>query len=296
MAAEHRDPGDTEAVDDLAPRRPYTIDTLIQIMAALRDPEMGCPWDKQQTFESIAPYTVEEAYEVADAISRGDLADLRDELGDLLLQVVYHARIAEEAGAFGFADVAASISDKMVRRHPHVFGTADERSAGAEPGFWERIKADEKAAKLAERQKLGGAVLTCDSLLDDVPVNLPALSQALKLQNKAARVGFDWPSLSPVLAKMREELGELDEAIARGETDEVRDEFGDLLFVMANVARHLEIDPEAALSLTNAKFRRRFGRVEALLRASGRDPDEATLEEMDALWDRAKAEERGAGD
>ena len=278
--------------DTLAPPRPYTLETLLTIMAALRDPKTGCPWDQVQTFETIAPYTVEEAYEVGDAIARGDLADLKDELGDLLLQVVYHARIAEEADAFDFDDVAAAVSEKMVRRHPHVFGTAMQRREGAAPGFWERIKATERTEKQAERQRLGVATSEHRSLLEDVPRTLPPLTQAVKLQKQAARVGFDWPSLEPVMAKMREELAEFDAAGATGDRQAMRDEFGDLLFVMANVARHLKIEPEAALSQTNAKFRRRFERVEQLLRDAGRDPDHASLEEMDALWDQAKFEEK----
>jgi len=280
--------------DDLAPDKPYTLETLLTIMTALRHPETGCPWDQVQTFETIAPYTIEEAYEVADAIERGDLADLKDELGDLLLQVVYHAEIAKERGAFAFDDVAAGVSAKMVRRHPHVFGTLAERQQGAAPGFWERIKGEERAAKALERARLGIQPSAQEkSLLDDVARNLAPLTQAVKLQKTAARVGFDWPSLGPVMAKMREELAELDEAAASGDEAAMRDEFGDLLFVMANVARHLKIDPEAALAQTNAKFRRRFGRIEALLQAAGRTPDDASLAEMDGLWERAKLEERG---
>lgn len=269
-----------------------SIDALLEIMAALRHPDTGCPWDKVQTFETIAPYTIEEAYEVGDAIARGDLADLKDELGDLLLQVVYHARIAEEAGAFTFAEVVGAISEKMVRRHPHVFGTDEERAAGAAPGFWERIKAEERAAKAAERQRLRQPAAGTGRHLDDVPSNLPALMQAVKLQKHAGRVGFDWPSLGPVMAKMREELGEVDEAIESGDVDSVREEFGDLLFVMANVARHLKIDPEAALAATNAKFRRRFARIEDGLDECGRTLEDATLEDMDALWNQAKLDER----
>lgn len=273
------------------PSPPYTLDKLLAIMVALRDPETGCPWDQVQTFETIAPYTIEEAYEVGDAIARGDLADLKDELGDLLLQVVYHARIAEEAGAFDFGDVVTGVAEKMVRRHPHVFGTAEERREGAAPGFWERIKAGERADKQAERERLGIAVSQVRSLLDDVPRNMPPLTQAVKLQKKAARVGFDWPSLAPVMAKMREELAEFDEAASREDHPAMQAEFGDLLFVMANVARHLKIEPEAALSATNLKFRSRFERIEALLRDAGRDPGDASLEELDALWDQAKREE-----
>lgn len=273
------------------------IERLLAIMAALRDPATGCPWDQKQTFETIAPYTIEEAYEVGDAIERGDLADLKDELGDLLLQVVYHARMAEESGAFAFDDVVAAISDKMVRRHPHVFGSKAERAAGAAPGFWERIKAEEKAGRVVERARFGAkpADDTCEaSLLDDVARNLPPLLQAVKLQKKAASVGFDWPSLLSVLAKMREELAEMESALASCNRDAVAAEFGDLLFVMANVARHLKVAPEEALAGTNAKFRRRFHRIETLLREQGRSLGSATLEEMDALWDRAKAEEKAS--
>jgi MazG family protein len=270
------------------------IDDLLAVMAALRTPGTGCPWDLAQTFKTIAPYTIEEAYEVADAIETGDWPALKDELGDLLLQVVYHARMAEEEGAFAFPDVAQAITAKMIRRHPHVFGTEVERAAGAAPGFWERIKAKEKTP-------------AADSgLLDDVPVALPALTRALKLQDKAARVGFDWPSLAPVFDKLKEELAELERAVAAGVADAgqsesreernraaIEEEFGDLLFVVANVARHLKIDPEGALRAANQKFIRRFGRIEQLLAADGRAPEQSNLAEMDRLWDQAKAEERG---
>ena len=306
---------------------------LLEIMAALRTPGTGCPWDLAQTFATIAPYTIEEAYEVADAIERGDLADLKDELGDLLLQVVYHSRIAQEQGAFAFDDVADAIARKMIRRHPHVFGSEQERAAGAAPGFWQQLKAQEKAEKAAERGALvsgsdpagltpgsgqsTGLSLTRDtlhgvrpagsdperkypSLLDDTPLNLPALTRAIKLQDKAARVGFDWPSLAPVFDKMREELAELEEVAgpsgAASLTSENRlaaqEEFGDLLFVMANVARHLTIDPEAALRSANAKFTRRFQHIEMRLAGNGSSPGQSTLEDMDALWDEAKAIER----
>ncbi len=224
-----------------------SIADLLSVMAALRTPGTGCPWDLEQTFKSIAPYTIEEAYEVADAIERQDLADLKEELGDLLLQVAYHARMAEEQGAFAFADVADAITAKMIRRHPHVFGTEAERAAGAAPGFWERIKAGEKAAD-PRREGL--------SVLAEVPAGLAALTRAVKLQNKAAKVGFDWPSLAPVLDKLKEELAELEEAIADKDARDqakTQEEFGDLLFVVANVARHLEIDPEAALRAANEK-------------------------------------------
>ncbi len=275
------------------------IARLIEIMAALRTPVTGCPWDLEQTFATIAPYTIEEAYEVADAIHRGNLHDLRDELGDLLLQVVYHARMAEEQDAFAFGDVVEAVTTKMIRRHPHVFGTEEEREAGAEPGFWARIKAEEKAAKASSEPEAR------ESLLADVPSALPALTRAVKLQDKAARVGFDWPSLAPVFDKMREELAELEDEAApadpRGanpdrspeKTAKIAEEFGDLLFVMANVARHLQLDPETALRAANDKFVRRFQHIEQRLAEQDRSPEGATLAEMDALWDEAKARERG---
>ena len=262
------------------------ISRLIEIMAALRDPDAGCPWDQQQTFATIAPYTIEEAYEVADAIARSDLDHLKDELGDLLLQVVYHARMAEEQGAFAFGDVVQAVTTKMIRRHPHVFGTDAERAAGVTAGFWERAK----AAETAGAQQRG--------VLDDLPVTLPALTRAIKLQNKAAKVGFDWPSLGPVFAKLEEEIAELHDAIAKngGKTSEsnsdIEEEFGDLLFVVANVARHLKLDPEAALRAANEKFARRFRYIEQQLAAQGRTPAQSDLAEMDALWDAAKAAER----
>ncbi|HWK34447.1 MAG TPA: nucleoside triphosphate pyrophosphohydrolase [Hyphomicrobium sp.] len=264
---------------------------LIEIMAALRDPDTGCPWDQEQTFASIAPYTIEEAYEVADAIARGNLVELKDELGDLLLQVVYHARMAEEQGAFAFGDVVEAVTAKMIRRHPHVFGNDEERAAGAEPGFWDRVKKQEKSA--AGRDAPAG-------VLDDVPVTLPALTRAIKLQNKAAKVGFDWPSLAPVFAKLHEEVGELETAISdtaqqTASSDgraEIEEEFGDLLFVMANVARHLDIDPETALRAANGKFVRRFRYIEARLAEQGSSPEGSTLSEMDELWNAAKAAEK----
>jgi MazG family protein len=263
-----------------------SIDDLLAVMAALRTPGTGCPWDLEQSFATIAPYTIEEAYEVADAIERGDLTHLREELGDLLLQVVYHARMAEEEGAFAFADVADAITSKMVRRHPHVFGTPEQRAAGITPGFWERIKAEERA---------NGETESAPSVLDGVPAGLPALTRAVKLQDKAARVRFDWPSLAPVLDKLKEELGELEEAIANAgagpDRAGIEEEFGDLLFVVANVARHLKIDPEAALRAANRKFTRRFHAIERKLAAAGRTPGQSTLAELDRLWDQAKAEE-----
>jgi MazG family protein len=265
-----------------------SIVDLLTVMAALRTPGTGCPWDLEQTFGTIAPNTIEEAYEVADAVERGDLGHLKEELGDLLLQVVYHSRMAEEQGAFAFHDVVAAVTTKMVRRHPHVFGTQEQRAAGVKPGFWERIKAEEKAHGEGE---------PAPSVLEGVPVGLPALTRALKLQSKAARVGFDWPSLEPVLDKVKEELAELEAEIATAgqawSQAKVEEEFGDLLFVIANVARHLKIDPEAALRSANGKFARRFHAIEEKLAALGHAPAQSTLAEMDALWNEAKAEEKG---
>lgn len=273
------------------PSRPKHMDGLLEIMAALRTPVTGCPWDLEQSFETIAPYTIEEAYEVADAIERADMDDLKDELGDLLLQVVYHSRMAEEAGRFDFWDVVTSISDKMVRRHPHVFGSEEVKSSTELDGLWDRIKADEKA-----KRRAAGRVGKSSSVLDGVPTALPSMTRAVKLQDKAAKVGFDWPGLEPVFAKAREELGELETAIADAarngtDKDEIIAEYGDFVFVVANVARHLGIDPEAAVRATNAKFVRRFSRIEALLAEDGRTPIESDLEEMDRLWDQAKSEE-----
>jgi MazG family protein len=267
-----------------APAKHYGLDDLLAVMARLRDKDTGCPWDVEQSFATIAPYTIEEAYEVADAIAREDLDALKEELGDLLLQVVYHAQMASEDRRFDFADVADAITRKMIRRHPHVFGGAD-RDAFLTDGTWQRIKAEEQAER-------GKAVP--GSQLDDVPLALPALSRAVKLQKRAAEVGFDWPALAPVLAKADEEIAELKAAIAESdgrETTRVAEEFGDLLFVMANIARHLKIDPEAALRGANDKFVRRFRSIEATLAKDGRKPEDASLEEMDHLWDQAKAAE-----
>ena len=257
-----------------------SIDRLLEIMARLRDPVSGCPWDKEQTFATIAPYTSEEAYEVADAIQRGDTGDLKDELGDLLLQVVFHSRIAEEAGKFTFEDVAKSIADKMIRRHPHVFGDHAYDSAEAQTEGWEAIKAAERA----EKRQAG--------VLADVPVGLPALLRAVKLTKRAARVGFDWPDASAVIEKLQEEVAELEAEIASGDRDKAHEELGDLLFVCANLARKLGADPEDALRSANAKFIRRFGYIEARLNMDGRSPDQATLEEMEAIWTEAKRAER----
>jgi ATP diphosphatase len=262
---------------------PRDIRTLLAIMRDLRDPATGCPWDLEQSFDTIAPYTIEEAYEVADAIARQDLDELRQELGDLLLQVVYHSQMAEELGRFGFADVVEGITRKMVRRHPHVFGSQAERSMPPPKGFWE-------AEKAKERAQAGSAP---KGVLDGVPVALPALSRAVKLQSKAARVGFDWPSSDEVLTKIAEECRELRDAAHGSEADaHTVEEYGDLLFAMANLARHLGIDPEAALRGANAKFERRFRHIEKELEARGRTPAQSDLAEMDGLWNDAKAKER----
>lgn len=254
------------------------VPRLLAIMRALRDPASGCPWDIAQDFASIAPYTIEEAHEVADVIARAAWGELPGELGDLLLQVVYHARMAEEAGMFAFADVARAIADKMVARHPHVFGTESrDKTPAQQTGDWERLKAAERGPA---------------RVLDGVALGLPALTRAVKLQKRAARVGFDWPSTDEVVAKIAEEAAELAEARRDLAPAEVEEEFGDLLFVMANLARHLQVDPEAALRRANAKFTRRFGRIEDWLAEAGRAPHQSDLAEMDSLWNRAKAEEK----
>jgi ATP diphosphatase len=263
------------------------ISGLLEIMAALRTPQTGCPWDLEQDFATIAPYTIEEAYEVADAIARGDLADLRDELGDLLLQVVFHARMAQEQGAFAFGDVVEAITEKMLRRHPHVFGDADARRPDAVKGLWERIKAEEKAARAAQK----GATAP-DGALAGVPTALPAMIRAQKLQTKAGQVGFDWNDPHAVLAKIREETEEIANALARGDRAAAGQEVGDLLFAAVNLARHLDQDAEGLLRGTNRKFERRFGAIESALARQGRSPNQASLQEMDALWDAAKEEER----
>lgn len=264
------------------------IDRLIEIMARLRAPDGGCPWDLEQTFATIAPYTIEEAYEVADAIERDALEELPDELGDLLLQVVFHAQMAREADLFDFADVANRISDKMVRRHPHVFGENEAATPTAVKANWEDIKAAEKVQ----------SGRNAASVLDDVPTALPALVRAEKLQKRAARVGFDWPNAVDVLDKIEEEIGELREAMASaasdrsGRTDEISGEIGDLLFALVNLARRLDIDAETALRAANAKFTARFQFIEKTLADADRAPDDATLAEMDLLWAQAKARER----
>ena len=265
------------------------ISRLIEIMAALRTPVTGCPWDLEQDFSTIAPYTLEEAYEVADAIQRGDLDDLREELGDLLLQVVFHARMAEEEGAFAFDDVVEAITTKMIRRHPHVFGDEDARSAGMAKGAWDRIKAEEKAERRARRLAAGrDPEEHGKGFLDGVPVAHTGLTRALKLQEKAAKVGFDWKEAKPVLDKIEEEIGELRQAIEAGERREIADEYGDLLFALVNLGRHLKLDPETALRGTNEKFRTRFHAVEKALANQGRGLEGASLEEMEALWQQAK--------
>lgn len=267
------------------------IARLIEIMAALRHPETGCPWDVEQDFRTIAPYTIEEAFEVADAIERGDVEDLRDELGDLLLQVVYHARLAEEEGSFDFGAVVEAITTKMIRRHPHVFGEAEARSARSAKGQWERIKAEEKADKAA-RKAARGIAPAPGGLLADVPGAMPALASAVKLQAKAGTVGFDWNDTRAVIAKIREELDEIEAEIGRDPPDAARteDELGDVLFAVANLARHLRLDPETALRGANQKFRRRFAFIETTLAAEGRTPRDASLDEMEAIWQRAKTE------
>jgi len=266
------------------------ISRLIEIMAQLRTPVTGCPWDLEQNFATIAPYTIEEAYEVADAIARGDLDDLREELGDLLLQVAYHARMAEEQDAFAFGDVVEAITSKMIRRHPHVFADKDGniQPAGVKSA-WERIKAEEKAERAARRPALESAH---KSLLSGVKAGQPALVRAMELQRKASTVGFDWNDPRAVLAKIREEADEIEAALDQGGADKLSDETGDLLFALVNLARHVGADPETALRGTNAKFERRFAYIERALAAQGRALEAATLDEMDALWNEAKEEEK----
>lgn len=274
MALPHSD----DISDQLVRNPQGGMPRLLEIMRRLRDPKTGCPWDIEQTFSSIAPYTLEEAHEVGDAIERQAWDELPGELGDLLFQVVFHAQMARDAGMFGFDDVVKAIADKMVARHPHVFGDESrDKTPEQQTVDWEKIKADERGAA---------------RVLDGVALGLPALTRAVKLQKRAARVGFDWPSTDEVVAKIVEEAGELVEARAELTQDEVTEEFGDLLFVMANLARHLQVDPEAALRAANTKFTRRFGRIEDWLRDAGKAPADSDLAEMDALWNRAKAEEK----
>jgi ATP diphosphatase len=268
------------------------IARLIEIMAMLRTPGTGCPWDLAQNFATIAPHSIEEAYEVADAIERGDFDDLKDELGDLLLQVVFHARMAEEAGLFAFGDVVHAITSKLVRRHPHVFGDAGGLDTKAVNAQWDQIKAQEKAERAerraadpnAGRERSAGA-------LAGVPVGLPALTRALKLQDKAGKVGFDWNDPLAVLAKIREETEEIAAELEAGKAEAAKAEVGDLLFAVVNLARHLDADPEAVLRATNAKFERRFGHIEDTLAAAGKTPAQSTLAEMDELWNEAKRRE-----
>jgi len=268
---------------------PRDISRLIEIMTTLRTPGSGCPWDLEQNFATIAPYTIEEAYEVADAIARGDLGDLRDELGDLLLQVVFHARMAEEQNAFSFGDVVEAITAKMIRRHPHVFADKDGRLTPSDvKGAWDRIKADEKAERAARRRQDEPAH---KSLLTGVKAGQPALSRAMELQRKASSVGFDWNDPRAVLHKIREEADEIEAALDRGDANELAAETGDLLFALVNLARHVGADPDMALRGTNAKFERRFAYIERALAARGRSLEGASLAEMDALWNEAKAKE-----
>lgn len=266
------------------------ISRLLEIMARLRDRDTGCPWDVEQDFASIVPYTIEEAYEVADAVERGDMIDLKEELGDLLLQPVYHAQMAAEAGHFEFEDVVLAITKKLIRRHPHVFGDEEARQAKSAKGSWERIKAEEKAEKAQERQSQG-LPSPHNGVLSDVPGALPALTRAEKLQSKAAKVGFDWPDRAPVIAKIEEEWAELSEEIEKSPDEpsaEIVDEFGDFLFSVVNLARHLGIDPEDALRGTNAKFVRRFEFIESELAGENSNVEDASLKKMENIWQNAK--------
>lgn len=272
----------------------YKLDDLLQLMARLRHPEHGCPWDLKQSYASIVPYTLEEAYEVADAIERGDFDHLPGELGDLLFQVVYYSQLATEEGRFGFAEVVDGITAKLIRRHPHVFPDGDLYGApdaqkleeAAVKQRWEELKAEERAAKAEAPEQL--------SLLDDVPQALPALSRAAKLQKRAAQVGFDWPEALPVLDKVREELDEVLEAMSENDPQAITEELGDLLFAVANLARHLKVEPEAALRAANGKFERRFRFIEQALREAGRPIENCSLDELDALWGEAKKQEKAA--
>lgn len=268
------------ASDTLINDQAAGIERLLELMRRLREPEHGCPWDLEQDFASIAPYTIEEAYEVADAIERGAMDELTDELGDLLLQVVYHAQMANEAGDFSWNDVVTAITEKMIRRHPHVFGDWAKEDFVA--GSWEALKAQERAGKGEARK----------SVLDGVPMNLPGMTRAVKIQKRMARVGFDWPSTEGVIEKITEEARELAEAKDAQDRDHMEEEYGDLLFVVANLGRHLGVDPETALRRVNAKCERRFRFIEAALEEQGRTPGQSSLEEMDALWTEAKIAER----
>ena len=273
----------TKSHDTTAPASAFL--KLIDVMSKLRNPESGCPWDLEQSYSTIAPYTIEEAYEVADAIERGDMTDLKEELGDLLFQVVFHSQMAAEDGAFDIADVTNGIADKMVRRHPHVFESPDDRSATEQTRAWERIKADERASKASEVNP---------SALDGVALSLPALLRAEKLQNRAARVGFDWAEAEPIFDKLAEETQEVRDAIQSGIRDDIEDELGDLLFVAANLSRRLDVDPEQALRRANAKFERRFRAMEAEATADGVNFADLTLDEQESYWQRVKRGEKAA--
>lgn len=265
------------------------ISRLIEIMKALRTPVTGCPWDLEQTFKTISPYTIEEAYEVADAIEREDLPDLKEELGDLLLQVVYHSQIAKEEDAFAFEDVVEAITKKMIRRHPHVFGDEEQKAAGFPKGAWDKVKDEEKLERKHLRQQMG-LLEKQPRFLDEVPSAFPALTEAEKLQRRASKVGFDWGAAEPVLAKIKEEIDELSEEVQADTPDRnrIEDELGDVLFAVANLARHLEIQPEAALKRTNAKFRRRFAHIEDAAKTEQRPLTDLSLDEMEAHWQAAK--------
>ena len=271
------------------------ISRLIEIMAALRNPATGCPWDIVQTFETIKPYTIEEAYEVSDAIERNDMDDLCEELGDLLLQVVFHARMAEEAGEFSFGDVVEAITRKMIRRHPHVFARSDADTPDAVKKQWDDIKQAEKRERAERRAKRGVSEDFKAGFLGSVQRSFPALTEALKLQERAAKVGFDWSAPEPILDKIEEEIGELRVALAEGDQARVSDELGDLIFAVVNIGRHVKADPEDSLRGTNTKFRRRFSHIEAVLDAEGETLDAASLERMEEIWQAAKAIERQLG-
>lgn len=264
------------------------ISDLLKLMASLRDPQTGCPWDIKQDFQTIKPYTIEEAYEVADAIERADLEDLKDELGDLLFQVVFHAQMAEEAGAFSFADVVEAITTKMIRRHPHVFARSDVNTPEAVKLQWDQIKAAEKKDRAERRAQRGLVDDETVGLLGSVSRHQPALVEALKLQERAATVGFDWSEAEPILDKIEEEIAELREALREGQSAKIKDELGDLIFAVVNIGRHVKADPEQALRGTNSKFRNRFRYIETELKKLGKAPAEASLEEMEAFWQAAK--------
>ena len=282
--------GSTDVAYALSMKPSRDISRLLDIMQALRTPVTGCPWDLEQDFKSIAPYTLEEAFEVIDAIERDDIDDLREELGDLLLQVVFHARMAEEMQAFDFGDVVQAITHKMIRRHPHVFGEEAARGAGMAKGMWDKIKAEEKAERRERRAALNLSLAEKEGFLDDIPHGFPALMRALKLQQRAAKVGFDWSEAAPILDKIEEEIGELKQAIASGELKDTEEEYGDLLFAIVNLGRHLKLEPESALRGTNEKFRKRFHYIERTLAEQDQSLGAATLEEMEALWQQAKSE------